>query len=148
MRTDFFVAALETEAGERFVVLRPDELPRKFFVPSSAEEFLQTLKASALGENEFSDQLAQMGLGPDEIAHQFERARGSLDPVKGRISWERTTQVGFRNSFRQVVMRKTDYPGHGQFQRLYEVECEDCHHGYHRDGSEVHVTRCPRCQAV
>jgi hypothetical protein len=39
MRTDFFVAAIDTPAGERFVILRPNELPATFFFPSSVEAF-------------------------------------------------------------------------------------------------------------
>jgi hypothetical protein len=147
MRTDFFVAAIDTDAGERFVMLRPNDFPTKFFFPSSVGELREWLVSSAVSQDEFVVALKAMGLQPDEVAHQLERARRSQNPIKGQFIWERTTKIGFRNAQRQLVVRKTDDLGSGPFERLYELECEDCHCRYRRTGSEVHATRCPHCQS-
>ena len=147
MRTDFFVAAIDTLAGERFVILRPNELPNSFFFPSSVEEFRKGLTSLAVSQDEFVVALEAMGLQPDEVSHQLERARSSQNPIKGEFIWERTTKIGFRNPQRQLVVRKTDDLGSGPFERLYELECEDCHCRYRRTGSVVHATRCPHCQS-
>ena len=147
MRTDFFVAAIDTNAGERFVMLRPNDLPTKFFFPSSVKELREWLMSSAVSQDEFVVALEAMGLQPDEVSHQLERARSSQNPIKGEFIWEQTTKIGFRNPQRQLVVRKTDDRGSGPFERLYELECEDCHCRYRRTGSEVHATRCPHCQS-
>jgi hypothetical protein len=147
MRTDFFVAAIDTNAGERFVLLRPNDLPSKLFFPSSVDELRKWLASSAVSQEEFVGKLGTMGLPPDEISHQLERARSSVNPIRGEWTWERTTRVGFRNPLGQVVVRKTDDYGGRPFQRLYELQCEECHHRYRRSGFEVHATGCPRCQA-
>ena len=146
MRTDFFVAAIDTRAGERFVILRPNELPAKFFFPSSIEEFREGLRSLAVSQDEFVVELQTMGLPADEVSHQLDRARSSQNPIRGEIVLERTTSVGFRNPQRQGVVRKTDGHGRGPFERVYELECEDCHCRYRRGGSEVHAAGCPRCQ--
>ena len=146
MRTDFFVAAIDTLAGERFVILRPNELPGTFFFPSSVEEFREGLIALAVSQDEFVVELQTRGLPADEVSHQLDRARSSQNPVRGEIVLERTTSVGFRNLQRQVVVRKTDDHGSGPFERIYELECEGCHCRYRRGGSEVHTAGCPRCQ--
>ena len=74
MRTDFFVAAIDTLAGERFVILRPNELPAKFFFPSSVEEFREGLTSLAVSQDEFVVELQTMGLQADEVSHELARA--------------------------------------------------------------------------
>ena len=146
MRMDFFVAAIDTLAGERFVILRPNELPSTLFFPSSVEEFREGLRSLAVSQDEFVVELQTMGLQADEISHELDRARSSQNPIRSEVVCERTTSVGFRNPHRQVVVRKTDDHGSGPFERMYELECEDCGCRHRRGGSEVHSTSCPRCQ--
>ena len=74
MRTDFFVASIPTPEGERFLVLRPAEIPASFFFATSWEEKLRELKL--LTEEGFRVQLTEMGLSSDEVDYQLERARG------------------------------------------------------------------------
>ena len=104
MRTDFFVAAIDTDSGERFVMLRPSDFPTKFFFPSSVEELREWLMSSTVSQDEFVVALEAMGLQPDEVSHQLERARSSQNPIKGEFIWERTTKIGFRNPQRQLVV--------------------------------------------
>jgi hypothetical protein len=73
MRTDFFVASIPTPEGERFLVLRPAEIPASFFFATSWDEKLQDL--TLLTEEGFCLQLTEMGLSPDEVDYQLERAR-------------------------------------------------------------------------
>jgi hypothetical protein len=74
MRTDFFVAAVYEPEGERFLVLRPAEIPASFFFATSWGEKLRDL--TLLTEEGFRVQLAEMGLSSDEVDYQLERARG------------------------------------------------------------------------
>jgi hypothetical protein len=74
MRTDFFVAALWKPEGERFLVLRPAEIPASFFFATSWDEKLREL--TLLTEEGFRVQLTEMGLSSDEVDYQLERARG------------------------------------------------------------------------
>jgi hypothetical protein len=73
-RTDFFVAAFSDPEGERFLVLRPAEIPASFFFATSWKEKLREL--TLLTEQGFRDQLTKMGLSSDEVDYQLERARG------------------------------------------------------------------------
>jgi hypothetical protein len=80
MRTDFFVASIPTLEGERFLVLRPAEIPASFFFARSWEEKLRGL--TLLTEEDFRAQLIEMGLTSDEVNYQLERARGLHLTVK------------------------------------------------------------------
>jgi len=80
MRTDFFVAALARPEGERLVILRPAEIPASVFFASSFEGKLR--EVPLLTEEEFRSQLIAMGLSPDEVDYQLERARGLHLTVK------------------------------------------------------------------
>jgi hypothetical protein len=73
-RTDFFVAAFPDPEGERFLVLRPAEIPASFFFATSWKEKLR--EVTVLTEEGFRDQLTKMGLSSDEVEYQLERARG------------------------------------------------------------------------
>ena len=74
MRTDFFVAAFLTLDGERFLVLRPAEIPASFFFAESWDEKLRDL--TLLTEEGFRVELREMGLASAEVEYQLERARG------------------------------------------------------------------------
>jgi len=80
MRTDFFVASLARPEGERLVILRPAEIPASFFFASSFEDKLR--EVTLLTEEAFRSQLSAMGLAPDEVDYQLERARGLHLTVK------------------------------------------------------------------
>jgi hypothetical protein len=74
MRTDFFVASIPQPEGERFLVLRPAEIPASFFFATSWDEKLREL--TLLTEEGFRLELTAMGLSSDEVDYQLERARG------------------------------------------------------------------------
>lgn len=74
MRTDFFVAAFPTLEGERFLVLRPADIPASFFFAESWDEKLRDL--TLLTEEGFRVELTQMGLAAPEVDYQVDRARG------------------------------------------------------------------------
>lgn len=73
MRTDFFVASIPQPEGERFLLLRPAEIPASFFFSTSWDQKLQDL--TLLTEEGFRSQLTEMGLSSDEVDYQLERAR-------------------------------------------------------------------------
>jgi hypothetical protein len=74
MRMDFFVEGFLTAAGERFMLLLPAEIPASFFFASSWDEKIRDLPL--LTEEDFRHKLGDMGLSPDEVEYQLERARG------------------------------------------------------------------------
>ena len=73
MRTDFFVASIPQPKGERFLLLRPAEIPASFFFATSWDEKLRDL--TLLTEEGFRLQLTEMGLSAAEVDYQLERAR-------------------------------------------------------------------------
>ena len=73
MRTDFFVASIPQPEGERFLLLRPTEIPASFFFATSWDEKLRDL--TLLTEEGFCLQLTEMGLSSAEVDYQLERAR-------------------------------------------------------------------------
>jgi hypothetical protein len=74
MRTDFCVGSIPTPEGERFLVLRPAEIPASFFFATSWDEKLRDL--TLLTEEGFRLQLTEMGLSSEEVGYQVDRARG------------------------------------------------------------------------
>jgi hypothetical protein len=150
MDPEVIVLAVITE-GERFAVSRLDALKDAMFagsLPWRPEEWQQAFVEFSrdlewLPEDRVRVQLAGMGFNPDEVDHQLERARGFLDV---EFTWERTTMIGFRNVFRQEVIRKTDLAGVAEGQRVFMLRCVDCGHEHLSDGCDVHARRCPSCQ--
>lgn len=54
-----------------------------------------------------------------------------------------TTNIGFRNRNRQLVLTRTDRPGNDHNQFVYVLKCEDCGHEYGANGSDIFQRRCP-----
>jgi hypothetical protein len=54
-----------------------------------------------------------------------------------------TTQTGYVNRNKQVVVRPTSKPGtdHGQY--VYVLRCQECGHEYGANGSDIWLRRCP-----
>jgi hypothetical protein len=150
MKADLIVLGTLTD-GERFAVSRLDALKDAMFagsLPWRPEEWQQAFEAFArnlnwLSEDDIRVQLAEMGLSTDEVHQQLQRARSVLD---GEFTWERTTRIGFRNAYRQELIRKTDLAGVAEGQRVYLLRCLDCGHEHQSDGCDVHSRRCPSCQ--
>jgi hypothetical protein len=55
-----------------------------------------------------------------------------------------TTEPGYKNRNRQVVMRKTDSPGNDHNQKVYILRCETCGLSYGANGSDIWLRRCPQ----
>jgi len=98
-----------------------------------------------LTEEQMRAHLVGTGLGDEEIARQFARAR-SIREWMARSYVERPTTIGFCNEHGQTVVRKTDEPGQGPFQRVFILQCHRCGHEHGVDGCAIPGQRCPMCQ--
>ena len=60
----------------------------------------------------------------------------------------KTTDVGYENRNRQLVMRRTAELGNDHNQRIYVLRClnPECRLEYGANGSDVFQRKCPRCQ--
>ncbi len=58
-----------------------------------------------------------------------------------------TTASGYRNRNGQVVVRRTELPGNDHLQRIYVLRCEKCSAQYGANGCDIHLRRCPHCDA-
>ena len=58
-----------------------------------------------------------------------------------------TTLIGYVNKNKQKCCGQRGVAGtdHGQF--AYRMECLECGHVYGANGSDVHLRKCPNCQA-
>ena len=69
-----------------------------------------------------------------EISFQMEEARTM-----------RTTEVGYISKNNQRNNGRTDIPGTDFGQWFYDMECLDCGHKYHANGSNIYEKKCPNC---
>ena len=58
----------------------------------------------------------------------------------------KTTETGYVNKNNQRNNGKTDIPGTDYGQWFYEMECLECGHKYHANGSNIYEVKCPDCQ--
>lgn len=58
----------------------------------------------------------------------------------------KTTEPGYENRNRQLVVRKTDKFGTDHLQRVYELRCQLCGYSYGANGSDIFERTCPNCQ--
>lgn len=56
-----------------------------------------------------------------------------------------TTENGYENRNRQVVMRDTGMPGTDHNQRIYHLRCLNCGHEYGANGADIFERKCPDC---
>lgn len=57
-----------------------------------------------------------------------------------------TTEVGYINRNNQKNNGRTDIPGTDFGQWFYDMECLNCGHTYHANGSNIYEKKCPKCQ--
>ena len=150
MGYDFFVVSTPVADGERFAIIRRNEIPARPLFWSSPEDRLRGFAlwlrtATFVTEDDIRALLAGLGLPSDDVEDQIERAR-MMHTSKEQLTWERTTTVGYRNNRRQEVLRKTALAGNLADQRVYVLRCGDCGHEYGANGCEIHDRRCPHCQ--
>ena len=155
MLPDFVVLSVELPEGERFAILRTDEVLRPTsHVPSgrsraptsweaTLEQWLRTL--DLLTEDSLRARLAQMGLGEDAVADHITGARKTRHFNKGG-SWERVTMVGYRNEEGQEVIAKTARSGSEPDQLVFVMRCTVCGHEYGSNGCDIPRRCCPNCQ--
>ena len=65
---------------------------------------------------------------------------------KEEVSAMSTTEVGYINKNNQRNNGRTDKPGTDFGQWFYEMECLECGHKYHANGSNIYEKKCPNCQ--
>jgi hypothetical protein len=151
VRRDVFVVSTPIGEDERFAILHPEQMQvAPFPLPRSLGDWRRAFhdfvrSIAALRESELRAQLAGMGLPGNDIEDQIERAR-NLHRLSGEVAWECTTTVGYRNVYRQEVIRKTGVTGTRPYQRIYFLRCGDCGDEYDAEGCDIHNRRCPQCQ--
>ena len=57
-----------------------------------------------------------------------------------------TTQIGYTNRRKQVVVKATGLPGNDFNQKLYVLHCLVCANEYRANGSDIFERCCPDCQ--
>lgn len=57
-----------------------------------------------------------------------------------------TTDIGYINKNNQRNNGRTDIPGTDFGQWFYDMECLECGHKYHANGSNIYEKKCPNCQ--
>jgi hypothetical protein len=67
-------------------------------------------------------------------------------PPRPRVPSRRSTDPGYENRNRQVVMRATQLAGTDHGQHVYVLQCLNCRHEYGANGSDIFQRRCPYCQ--
>lgn len=107
------------------------------------EQFVRSLEL--LTEESLRARLQEMGIADDAVASYVTRARNIKKMNQGG-SWERVTDVGYRNEEGQVVVSRTDRMGGDPEQRVYVMQCSVCAHEYGTYGSEIPHRCCPHCQ--
>ena len=58
----------------------------------------------------------------------------------------KSTEMGFVNKNKQRNNGRTDMPGTDNQQWFYAMECLNCGHQYHANGSDIRERKCPNCQ--
>lgn len=65
---------------------------------------------------------------------------------KEEVATMSTTEVGYINKNNQRNNGRTDIPGTDFGQWFYDMECLECGHKYHANGSNIYEKKCPNCQ--
>ena len=149
MRSDFFVVKAPDADSERFAILWRDTIPIGSHLWSLVEMqrvFLAHFRTlTFVSEPQIRADLAKLGLPPDDIEDQIDRAHRMITN-SNQITWEQTTRVGHRNENAQEVIRKTRAVGNVPGQRIFVLRCSKCGYVYGTNGSDIHLRRCPSCQ--
>ncbi len=149
---EFVVLSFERPEGERFAIFRRDDWlrsasPSQWGSPATLiaamEQCVRSLEL--MTEESIRSVLQDMGLAGDAIANHIMRARNLREMGQGG-TWERVTDVGYRNEEGQVVVSRTDRMGGDPEQRVYVMQCSVCAHEYGTYGSEIPHCCCPQCQ--
>jgi hypothetical protein len=145
-----FVVSAPLADGERFAIFRPEDFHPIGSEFGALEDWCRRATAmmrdrAVLTEREVRLQLAEMGLSEEIVAGKIQQARKVIW-TWDQTTIQRTTAIGYRNSNRQEVIRKTGLPGTVPEQRLYVMRCAQCGHEYGANGCDIHSRRCHVCQ--
>lgn len=148
----FVVLSFERVEGERFAIFRRDDWlqsasPSQWGSPvthiAAMEQFVSSLEL--LTEDTLRVRLYGMGLTGDDVTGQIVKARSMRQMNQGG-TWERVTDVGYRNEEGQIVVARTARSGGDPEQRVFVMRCSVCGHEYGTYGAEIPHRCCPGCQ--
>ena len=77
------------------------------------------------------------------VANKFDDIKEFNEEGKSIMS---TTDIGYINKNNQRNNGRTDIPGTDFGQWFYDMECLNCGHRYHANGSNIYEKKCPNCQ--
>jgi hypothetical protein len=149
---EFVVLSFDRPEGERFAIFRRNEWlqsasPSQWGSPTTAiaamERFVNSLEL--LTEETLRARLHGMGLASDTVANHVVKAR-NMRQFNWGVSWERVTEVGYRNDEGQEVVAKTTRTGGEPEQYVFVMRCSVCGHTYGTYGAEIPHCCCPQCQ--
>jgi hypothetical protein len=148
----FVVLSFDRPEGERFAIFGhrdwlPSMSPTEWGSPASVKENMEQFVRSLelLPEDALSTRLREMGVATEAAALYIRRARNIREMNKGG-SWERVTDVGYRNEEGQIVVARTVRTGQEPGHRVFVMRCSVCGHEYGTHGSEIPHRTCPNCQ--
>jgi hypothetical protein len=97
--------------------------------------------------NELRDVLAEFkSRSEDELREHVKEILRSRSHEKLGDKSRYSTQPGFKNSNRQIVLRATGMAGTDHGQSVYVLRCGDCSSEYGANGSDIWLRKCPSCQ--
>jgi hypothetical protein len=72
------------------------------------------------------------------------------DPGVGKLPaiGKGTTETGYRNRNRQVVIRVTHLSGTDHYQYVYVLRYGKCSQEYEANGSDIFQRKCPNCRGA
>ncbi len=150
---EFVVLSFERPEGERFAIFRHNDWlqtvgPSLWGSPANhiaaMEQFVQSLEL--LTEESLRTRLLEMGIAGETVSGYITRSRNIREMNKKGGTWERVTDVGYRNEEGQEVVAKTTRTGGDPEQRVFVMRCTVCGHTYGTYGSEIPHRCCPACQ--
>ena len=156
MRSDVLVIRRPVLTAERFAVIEAAAalLPPAGwhsldeFMTASLDSFREQLQhAEFVDEIDLRTRLAARGFSVEEVDWQIRRARNIAKLAAVPTTVARTTRIGYRNEFDQVVIGKTAATGDRPFERIFLLRCDRCGHEHGAAGSEIHRRSCPVCGA-
>jgi hypothetical protein len=148
----FVVLSFEWSEGERFAIFRHEDWlrsasPSQWGSPAThiaaMEQFVKSLEL--LTEETLRSQLHSLGLAGDAVANHIVKAR-TMRHMNWGVSWERVTDVGYRNEEGQEVVAKTTRTGGEPAQHVFVMRCTVCSREYGTYGAEIPHRCCPNCQ--
>jgi hypothetical protein len=157
MPEDFVVLSVECPEGERFAIVRTEDVLRSSAIgvhsvtdrapkdwEALVEQWLRSL-GLLMTEDAVRARLVEMGIAGSAVDEHITRSRKVRRLNKGG-SWETVSTVGYRNVEGQVVVTKTTHTGSEPDQLVFVMRCSVCGHEYGSNGCDIPRRCCPNCQ--